>query len=95
MTDPFTSSFVASSSGIGSGSATGPTFDLNGAPVNIEDYKILSYSQLFTGQWGIADFWAVRLRMLGTAYTGANASGAARPSPAASRFATTSIDGTT
>ncbi|HUM11166.1 MAG TPA: hypothetical protein VLT82_09485 [Myxococcaceae bacterium] len=77
VSNPFTSSFVASSSGVSSGSATGPTFDLDGNPVNLEDYKIVSYSQLFTGQWGIADFWAVRLRMLGTAYTGANASGAA------------------
>ncbi len=72
VTDPFTASFVASSSGVASGSANGPTFDLNGKPLNIEDYKILSYSQLFTGQWGIADFWALRLRMLGSVYTGTN-----------------------
>jgi hypothetical protein len=78
VTDPFTASFVASSSGVASGRASGPTFDLNGRPVNIEDYEILSYSQLFTGQWGIADFWAVRLRMLGSVYTGTNTPGRRR-----------------
>jgi hypothetical protein len=76
VTDPFTASFIASSSGVTSGSAKGPTFDLNGKPVNIEDYKILSYSQLFTGQWGIADWWALRLRMVGSIYSGTNTAGA-------------------
>ena len=37
--------------------------------------KILSYSQLFTAQWGIAEFWALRLRVLGSVYTGTNAPG--------------------
>jgi hypothetical protein len=73
--DPFTASFIASSSGIATGSATGPTFDLQGKPVNVEDYKILTYSQLFAGQWGIADFWALRLRMLGSLYSGTNTPG--------------------
>ncbi len=73
--DPFTASYIASSSGIATGSAKGPTFDLNGQPVNLEDYKILSYSQLFAGQWGIADFWALRLRILGSVYSGTNAPG--------------------
>ena len=73
--DPFTASFIASSSGVATGSATGPTFDLQGKPVSLEDYKILTYSQLFAGQWGIADFWALRLRMLGSLYTGTNAPG--------------------
>ena len=77
VSDPFTTSFISSSSGVASGSASGPTFDLNGNTVNIEDYKILSYSQLFTGQWGVADFWALRLRFVGTVYTGANASAVA------------------
>ncbi|HVP61364.1 MAG TPA: hypothetical protein VMT11_12430 [Myxococcaceae bacterium] len=76
VTDPFTASFVASSSSVASGTANGPTFDRNGKPINIEDYKILFYSQLFTGQWGIADFWALRLRMLGSIYTGTNTAGA-------------------
>ncbi len=73
--DPFTASYIASSSGVATGSAKGPTFDLNGQPVNLEDYKILSYSQLFAGQWGIADFWALRVRMLGSVYSGTNAPG--------------------
>ena len=75
VTDPFTESFIASDSGVSTGSAKGPTFDLQGQPVNLEDYKILSYTQLFTGQWGIADFWAVRLRLAGSIYTGSNAPG--------------------
>jgi hypothetical protein len=75
VSDPFTASYIASSSGVATGSANGPTFDLNGQPVNLEDYKILTYSQLFAGQWGIADFWAVRLRMLGSVYSGTNAAG--------------------
>ena len=75
VTDPFTASFVASSSGVATGSAKGPTFDLNGNPVNIDSYKILAYSQLFSAQWGIADFWAWRLRILGSIYTGTNTAG--------------------
>ena len=39
VTDPFTASSVSSSSGFATGSAKGPTFDLDGQPVNIEDYK--------------------------------------------------------
>ena len=61
VSDPFTASSVASSSGFATGSATGPTFDLDGKPVNVEDYKMVFYTQVFTGQWGIADFWAIRL----------------------------------
>ena len=72
VTDPFTASSVSSSSGFATGSAKGPTFDLDGQPVNIEDYKILSYTQVFTGQWGIADFWAVRLSLAGSIYSGTN-----------------------
>ena len=77
VADPFTESFVASSSGLSLGGAKGPTFDLNGNPISLEDYKILAYSQLFTGQWGLADFWAWRLRVLGAAYSGTNTSGVA------------------
>ena len=73
--DPFTASFIASSSGFATGSAKGPTFDLQGKPVNLENYKILAYSQVFAGQWGIADFWAVRLRLLGSIYSGTNTPG--------------------
>ena len=75
--DPFTTTYVSSSTGLAYGYATGPTFDLNGTPVNLADYKIVTYSQLFSGQWGIADFWAVRLRVLGSLYSGANAPGVA------------------
>ena len=63
---------MASSSGFATGSATGPTFDLDGKPVNVEDYKMVFYTQVFTGQWGIADFWAIRLSLLGSIYSGTN-----------------------
>ena len=77
VSDPFTTSYVSSSTGVGYGYATGPTFDVNGSTVNLADYKIISYSQLFTGQWGIAEFWAIRLQVVGALYSGANASAAA------------------
>ena len=77
ISDPFTASFIASSSGVASGSASGPTFDLDGKPVNLEDYKILFYSQVFAGQWGVAPFWALRVRALGSVYTGTNAAAVA------------------
>ena len=72
--NPFTTSDVASTSGFAYGTASGPTFDLNGQPVNLADYQIVAYSQSFSGQWGIADWWAVRLLVNGTLYTGANGS---------------------
>ncbi|HEY1417422.1 MAG TPA: hypothetical protein VGF41_05930, partial [Myxococcaceae bacterium] len=72
--NPFTSSDIASTSGFGYGTAGGPTFNLQGQPVNLADYQIVAYSQSFSGQWGIADWWAVRLIVNGTLYTGANGS---------------------
>lgn len=77
VVDPFTTSYVASTSGFARGSATGPTFDLNGQPVNLADYEIIAYSQLFSGQWGITDWLALRIRASGTFYGGANGSAAA------------------
>jgi len=75
--DPFTTSFISSTSGFADGSGNGPTFDLDGKPVNIADYKIVAYQQAFTGQWGVLDWLALRLQATGTVYTGANASGVA------------------
>src|SRR5262249_34854029 len=72
--NPFTTSDIATTSGFGYGTAGGPTFDLNGQPVNVADYQIVAYSQSFSGQWGIADWWALRLIVNGTLYTGANGS---------------------
>jgi hypothetical protein len=74
VANPFTTSDVASTSGFGYGTAGGPTFDLNGKPINLADYQIVAYSQSFSGQWGIADWWAIRLIANGTLYTGANGS---------------------
>ena len=75
--DPFTTSYVTSNSGFARGTAEGPTFDVNGQPVNLADYEIVAYSQLFAGQWGVTDWWALRVRASGTFYTGANGSAAA------------------
>jgi hypothetical protein len=72
--NPFTTSDVATTSGFGYGTAGGPTFDLQGKPINLADYQIVAYSQSFSGQWGIADWWAIRLIANGTLYTGANGS---------------------
>src|SRR5215469_18182598 len=74
VANPFTTSDVATTSGFGYGTAGGPTFDLNGQPINLADYQIVAYSQSFSGQWGIADWWALRLIVNGTLYTGANGS---------------------
>ena len=72
--DPFTTSDLASTTGFAYGTAGGPTFNLQGQPVNLADYQIVAYSQSFTGQWGIADWWALRVLVNGTLYTGANGS---------------------
>jgi len=75
--DPFTTSYVASTSGFSYGGAAGPTFDVNGQQVDIEDYQIVAYSQLFAAQWAVADWWALRLYASGLVYSGANAPAAA------------------
>ena len=75
--DPFTTTTVGSETGFGYATATAPTFDLNGNPVALADYKIIAYSQAFSGQWGIFDWWALRIRATGLVYSGANGSAAA------------------
>jgi|RhiMethySRZTD1v2_1073278.scaffolds.fasta_scaffold59810_2 hypothetical protein len=75
--DPFTTTTVGSETGFGYATAEGPTFDLNGNPVTLADYKIIAYSQAFSGQWGIFDWWALRVRATGLVYSGANGSAAA------------------
>src|SRR5215469_1932162 len=72
--NPFTTSDIASTSGFGYGTGGGPTFNVQGQPVNLADYQIVAYSQSFSGQWGIADWWALRVLVNGTLYTGANGS---------------------
>lgn len=74
VSNPFTTSDVASTSGFAYGTGGGPTFNLQGQPVSLADYQIVAYSQSFAGQWGIADWWALRLVVDGTLYTGANGS---------------------
>src|SRR4029453_1302865 len=66
---PFTTPTVGSETGFGYATAEGPTFDLNGNPVTLADYKIIAYSQAFSGQWGIFDWWALRVRATGLVHT--------------------------
>ena len=77
VNDPFTTSFVGSETSLGYGTAHGPSFDLNGNTINLSDYKLAAYSQVFTGQWGISDWWALRLKVNGLVYSGVNGSAAA------------------
>ena len=75
--NPFTTTDVATTSGFAYGTAGGPTFDLNGQRVNVADYQIVAYSQSFSGQWGVSDWWALRVLVSGTLYSGANGSAVA------------------
>lgn len=77
VSDPFTTTFVGTETGIAYGSAVGPTFNVNGKPVDLADYKIIGYSQIFTGQYGFFDWWALRFNATGVVYSGANGSAAA------------------
>jgi hypothetical protein len=61
VANPFTASSLSSDTSIASGSARGPTFDLDGNPVFIDDYSIGFFTQSLRGQWGVADWWALRL----------------------------------
>ena len=75
--NPFTTTDVASTSGFAYGTAGGPTFTIQGETTNLADYQIVAYSQTFSGQWGISDWWAIRLIADGTIYSGANGSAVA------------------
>jgi hypothetical protein len=75
--DPFTASSLSSSTALEYGTANGPTFDLDGNPVNVQDYNIGFFSQTLGAQWGLIDWWALRVRLEGTIFGGLNAAGLA------------------
>ncbi len=77
VVNPFTASYLGSDTSIAYGTGNGPTFDLNGIPVNVEDYSIGFFTQVLNGQWGLADWWALRLSLQGTIFGGVNAPGLA------------------
>lgn len=77
VVNPFTASSLSSNTGLAYGTASGPTFDLDGNRVNVADYSIGFFSQKLSGQWGIAEWWSVRLALDATLFGGVNASGLA------------------
>jgi hypothetical protein len=77
VANPFTASFLSSSTVLEYGTANGPTFALDGTPVSIEDYSIGFFSQALAAQWGVAEWWALRFQLEGTLFGGLNAAGLA------------------
>jgi len=73
--DPFVSTFIASETGAGHGSAPGRTFDLNGKPLGMSTYEVTAFAQYLDFQYGFLDCWAMRLSLRAIADTGTNATG--------------------
>ncbi len=77
VANPFTASFLSSSTALEYGTANGPTFNLDGNPVSAQDYSIGFFSQALGAQWGLAEWWALRFELEGTIFGGLNAAGLA------------------
>ena len=73
--DPFVSTYVASETGVGTGTAKGHTYDINGNPVSVSDYSAAAFAQYLDYQYGFLDWWAVRASVRVLVYTGTNTSG--------------------
>jgi len=73
--DPFVSTYVASETGVGHGSAPGRTYDLNGKPLGMSTYEVTAFAQYLDYQHGFLDCWAMRLSLRAIADTGTNATG--------------------
>jgi hypothetical protein len=73
--DPFVSTYVASETGVGTGTAKGHTFDNNGNPVSLSDYSAGAFAQYLDFQYGFLDWWAVRASVRVLVYTGTNTGG--------------------
>jgi len=73
--DPFVSTYVASETGVGLGTAAGHTFDINGNPVSTDDYSVAAFAQYLDFQYGFLDWWAVRASLRVFVYSGTNTSG--------------------
>jgi hypothetical protein len=75
--DPFVSTFIASETGVGFGSAPGRTFDVLGKPVSTATYEVGAFAQYLDYQYGFLDWWAFRISVRVLVYTGTNSSGIA------------------
>jgi hypothetical protein len=75
--DPFVSTYVASETGFGYGTAPGHTFDVNGNPIAPAEYQVGAFAQILNYQYGFVDWWAVRASAKILVYSGVNGSGAA------------------
>ena len=73
--DPFVSTYVASETGVGQGSAPGRTYDINGQPLGQSSYEVSAFIQYLAYQYGFLDCWAMRVSLRAIAYTGTNATG--------------------
>ncbi len=75
--DPFTSTYVATETGFGYGTAPGHTFNIAGQPISTANYEVGGYAQLLDYQYGFLPWWAVRVGVELIVYSGINGSGAA------------------
>jgi hypothetical protein len=80
--DPFVSTYVASETGFGYGSAPGRTYDLCGqticpGPGTTANFEVGAFAQLLDFQYGFLDWWAVRAGTKIVVYSGLNSSGVA------------------
>jgi len=78
--DPFVSTYVASETGFGYGSAPGRTFDLCNnvicpGPGSTTSFKVGAFAQLLDYQYGFLDWWAVRVGTKIIVYSGVNDTG--------------------
>ncbi len=75
--DPFVSTYVASETGFGYGTAAGFTYSIAGHPVTLANYEVGGYAQILDYQYGFLPWWAVRVDFQVTGYSGINSSGVA------------------
>ena len=75
--DPFVSTYVASETGFGYGTAPGYNYDLAGHPISSAQYEVGAFAQILDYQYGFVDWWAVRVAAQIIVYSGLNGSGAA------------------
>ena len=75
--DPFVSTYVASETGFGYGTAPGNTYDIGGNPNGLANYEVGAFAQLLNFQYGFVDWWAVRASAKILVYSGLNGTGAA------------------
>jgi hypothetical protein len=78
--DPFVSTYVASETGFGYGTAPGRTYDLCGpnvcpGPGTFANFKVGAFAQLLDYQYGFTDWWAVRVGAKVLVYSGINDTG--------------------